>query len=91
MWPMAPTSDRVRVICVAVTAVTQAVAAPLTTWALGPRSNTGVISDANASPVTPAGYAFLVWGLIYAACLALAIYQLLPCRRARRPPPRVRT
>ena len=70
---MAPTSDRVRVICVAVTAITQAAAAPLTTWALGPRSNTGAISDANASPVTPAAYAFWVWGLIYAACLALAI------------------
>jgi hypothetical protein len=83
MWPMALTSDRVRVICVAVTAVTQAVAGPLTTWALGPRSNTGAISDANASPVTPASYAFLVWGLIYAACLALAVYQLLPSQQER--------
>ena len=83
MWAMALTSDRVRVICVAVTAVTQAVAAPLTTWALGPRSNIGAISDANASPVTPADYAFVVWGLIYAACLALAIYQLLPSQQER--------
>ena len=83
MWPMAPTSDRVRVICVAVTAVTQAVAAPLTTWALGARSNIGAISDANVSPVTPADYAFGVWGLIYAACLALAIYQLLPSQQER--------
>ena len=83
MWPMAPTSDRVRVLCVAVTAVTQAVAAPLTTWTLGPRSNTGAISDANASPITPAGYAFWVWGLIYAGCLALAIYQLLPSQQER--------
>jgi hypothetical protein len=83
MWPMAPSSDRVRVICVAITAVTQAVAAPLTTWALGSRSNTGAISDANVSPVTPADYAFGVWGLIYAACLALAIYQLLPSQQER--------
>jgi hypothetical protein len=81
---MAHTSDRVRAILVALTAVTQAVSAPLTTWALGPASNTGAISDANASPVTPADYAFGVWGLIYAACIALAIYQLLPSQQARR-------
>jgi hypothetical protein len=80
---MARTSDRLRVIFVAVTAVAQAVASPLTTLALGSSSNTGAISDANASPVTPAGYAFTVWGLIYAACLALAIYQLLPSQHAR--------
>jgi hypothetical protein len=80
---MVSTSDRIRAIFVAVTAVAQAVAAPLTTWALGPRSNVGVISDANVSPVTPAGYAFAVWGLIYAACLALAVYQLLPSQQER--------
>jgi translocator protein len=83
MWAMATTSDRVRAICVAVTAVAQVLAAPLTRWALGPRSNTGAISDANANPVTPADYAFAVWGLIYAACLALAIYQLLPSQQER--------
>ena len=80
---MAHTSDRVRAILVALTAVTQAVSAPLTRWALGPASNTGAISDANASPVTPADYAFVVWGLIYAACIALAIYQLLPSQQVR--------
>jgi hypothetical protein len=83
MWAMARTSDRVRVIAVAVTAVLQAAAAPLTTRALGPSSNTGVISDANVTPITPAGYAFSVWGLIYAACIALAIYQLLPSQQER--------
>ena len=81
---MARTSDCVRAISVAVTAVAQVLAAPLTMWALGPRSNTGAISDANANPVTPADYAFAVWGLIYAACLALAIYQLLPSQQDRR-------
>src|SRR6476619_1208998 len=80
---MAATSDRVRVILVTVAAVAQAVSGPLTTLALGPSSNTGAISDANASPVTPAGYAFSVWGLIYAACLALAVYQLLPSQQER--------
>jgi hypothetical protein len=83
MWPMARTSDRVRAAVVAVTAVAQAVAAPLTNWALGPSSSTGAVSDANISSVTPADYAFTVWGLIYAACFALAIYQLLPGQQAR--------
>ena len=64
-------------------AVLQVVSSPLTTLALGPSSNTGSISDANSTPLTPAGYAFAIWGLIYAACLALAIYQLLPGQRSR--------
>ena len=78
------TSDRVRVVLVAVTALAQAVSSPLTTLGLGPRTNIAAISAANASPVTPAGYAFAVWSLIYAACLALAIYQLLPSQHDRR-------
>jgi hypothetical protein len=84
MWAMAQTSDRVRVILVAVTAVLQTVAVPFTTWALGPSSTTRAISEANSSPVTPAGYSFYVWGLIWIACLALAVYQLLPSQQERR-------
>jgi hypothetical protein len=84
MWAMARTSDRVRVILVAVTAVLQTVAVPFTTWALGPSSTTSVISEANSSPVTPADYSFYVWGLIYVACLALAAYQLAPSQQERR-------
>ena len=83
MWGMASTSDRARVILIAVTAVAQAVTAPVTTWALGPSFNIGAISHANVSPVTPADYAFAVWGLIYAACIALAVYQLLPSQQER--------
>jgi hypothetical protein len=83
MWAMASASDRARVILVAATAVAQAVTAPVTTWALGPSFNIGAISDANLSPVTPADYAFAVWGLIYAACIALAVYQLLPSQQER--------
>jgi benzodiazapine receptor len=78
------TSDRVRVILVAVTAVAQAVAAPITSLTFGPNSNIGAISAANASPVTPAGYAFAIWSLIYSGCLALAVYQLLPGQHDRR-------
>lgn len=76
-------SDLLRTVSVAVLAVLQVISSPLTTLALGPSSNTGAISDANNSPVTPAGYAFAIWGLIYTACLALAVYQLLPSQRSR--------
>jgi hypothetical protein len=83
MWAMARTSDRVRVILVAVSAVAQAAALPLTTLLLGPSADTRVVSEAHHSPVTPAGYSFQAWGLIYLACLALAIYQLLPGQQVR--------
>lgn len=64
-------------------AVAQIVSAPITMAVLGASSDQGAISDANISPVTPAGYAFAVWGLIYLASLAYAIYQLLPAQRSR--------
>jgi hypothetical protein len=34
-------------------------------------------------PIIPAGYAFSVWGLIYAGSLAYAVYQALPVNRER--------
>lgn len=77
------TKDRVRSLLVAVTALAQLVSSPLTTLALGPSSDTGSISDANASPITPAGYAFAIWGLIYVGCLALAGYQVRRDQLAR--------
>jgi hypothetical protein len=83
MWAMASTGDRLRVILVAVSAVAQAVALSLTTWLLGPNADTRVISEAHHSPITPAGYSFYAWGLVYLACLALAIYQLLPSQHSR--------
>ncbi len=77
------TSDQVRAVAVVVTAVAQVISSPLTTLALGPSSNTGAISDAYLSPITPAGYAFSIWGLIYLLSLALAVYQALPSQRER--------
>ncbi|HEY5820430.1 MAG TPA: hypothetical protein VIT20_00550 [Propionibacteriaceae bacterium] len=76
-------SDTRRGVAVLVLAIAQVVSSPLTTLALGPSSNTGAISDANVTPVTPAGYAFAIWGLIYLASLAYAVYQLLPSQRGR--------
>lgn len=75
--------DLRRAVVVAVLSVTQLLAAPLTPVLLGSDANTGRISDENVNPLTPAGYAFAVWGLIYLACLALAVYQLLPAQRSR--------
>lgn len=75
--------DLVRALALAATAVTQVISAPVTLAVLGPSADNGAISDANASPITPAGYAFSIWGLIYTACLALAVYQLLPSQRGR--------
>ena len=80
---MSASSDLARSVAVTVTAVTQVLSGPLTSVALGPSSDQAVISDANRSPVTPAGYAFAIWGLIYLASLALAVYQLLPSQRGR--------
>ncbi len=83
MGAMVKASDRVRAIFVAVLAVTQVLSAPATSVLLGPSADQGPISDANLSPVTPAGWAFTIWGLIYAASLVLAVYQLLPGQLGR--------
>ncbi len=73
-------ADLVRAVAVTVTAVSQVASAALIPMA---GTDTGTISDANLSPVTPAGYAFAIWGLIYLLSLALAVYQLLPSQRGR--------
>jgi benzodiazapine receptor len=76
-------SDRLRSVAVVVTAVAQAAVGLGAQFLADPASTTGVISDENRSPVTPAGYAFTVWGLIYLASLALALYQARPDQRGR--------
>ena len=43
----------------------------------------GEVSDSLPSAFTPAGYTFAVWGLIYAALVGFAIYQVLPAQRER--------
>ncbi|WP_147075490.1 tryptophan-rich sensory protein [Meiothermus hypogaeus] len=42
---------------------------------------TGEISDSFPSLFTPAGYVFAIWGVIYLALLAYAVYQALPTQR----------
>lgn len=44
---------------------------------------TGAVSDMYPTPITPAGYAFSIWSLIYLGMIAFSIYQLLPANVAR--------
>jgi benzodiazapine receptor len=43
--------------------------------------NTGQISDMFQVYFVPAGYVFSIWGLIYLALIAFAVYQALPSQR----------
>lgn len=44
---------------------------------------TNVPSDKYPTMITPAGYAFAIWSLIYLGCTAFSIYQLLPSQLER--------
>jgi len=46
-------------------------------------TDTAAISAKYPTPVTPAGYAFSIWALIYIGLLAFSVYQLLPANLAR--------
>lgn len=74
--------DLVRAVAVLVAAVAQVVASPLGAVLPGARSVADV-SDTYATVVTPAGYAFAIWGVIFLGCLAWAVYQLLPGQQGR--------
>ena len=71
--------DTVRQTVNVVGALFQILAGPLGMWIFG--VSMAEISDANSTLVVPAGYAFSIWGLIFALCLAYAIYQALPSKR----------
>ncbi len=40
--------------------------------------DTGAVSDKYATRITPAGYAFAIWSLIYLGLIVFSIYQVLP-------------
>jgi translocator protein len=44
---------------------------------------TATISDSNPTLITPAGYVFSIWGIIYILLGAFVIYQALPSRKTR--------
>ncbi|MEO6590133.1 MAG: TspO/MBR family protein, partial [Pyrinomonadaceae bacterium] len=45
--------------------------------------DTGAISDKYNTHITPAGYAFAIWSLIYLGMIAFSIYQALPSQTAK--------
>jgi len=71
------------VVTVAVLAVLQPASSLLATLLPGEQPSTGAVSDRYTHLLTPAGYAFAVWGLIYLASLGLAVYQALPSQHTR--------
>lgn len=76
------TGDVVRAAAVVVTALAQVLASPLGS-ALPGAVPVNQVSDAYATVITPAGYAFAIWGLIFSLCLAWAVYQALPSQLSR--------
>ncbi|HEX8394728.1 MAG TPA: hypothetical protein VF665_20455 [Longimicrobium sp.] len=73
-------SDMARQWANVVFSVTQIVA-PALPAALG-RQDVGTISNQQPTYVVPAGYAFSIWGLIFALTVAYAVWQLQPARAA---------
>jgi hypothetical protein len=71
-------SDRLRQISNLVFAVGQA-AAPALTPLVG-LPFVGQVSDRYPTYVVPAGYAFSIWSLIFALCIAYAVWQALPAQ-----------
>ena len=45
--------------------------------------DTGAVSDKYPTRITPAGYAFAIWSLIYFGLIAFSIYQALPSKVER--------
>src|SRR4030042_4654031 len=45
--------------------------------------NTAQISDANPTLITPAGYVFSIWGIIYLLLGVFVVYQALPSQRGK--------
>ena len=45
---------------------------------------TGAVSDGAPTPITPAGWAFAVWSVIFVGVAAFAVWQALPAQRGPR-------
>ena len=61
-------------------ALTIAVNALASTFALNGRT-TAQVSDMYPTLITPAGYVFSIWGIIYTLLMVFAVYQALPSKR----------
>lgn len=76
-------ADFVRVMLVILFAVLQPLSSLLANLLPGDQATTGEVSDRYSHVLTPAGYTFAIWGLIYVASLGLAVYQALPSQHTR--------
>jgi hypothetical protein len=77
----ATTSDRVRQVVVAASAVIAVVGAFVGSGAAGGtpiQDAAGGALSADSTPIAPAGPAFSIWSVIYLGLLAYAVWQLLP-------------
>ena len=45
--------------------------------------NTAAVSDANFTLITPAGYVFAIWGIIYILLGTFVVYQALPSQKGK--------
>lgn len=66
-------------ICILATAILQVLATTLPSLGMG--EPIGDRSDAAQTLITPAGWAFSIWGPLFAGSIAYAIYQLLPAQK----------
>lgn len=75
-------TDRLRQLANLAGAATQIAA---TTWVVssGASENFSGVAAGGDPPLVPAGYAFSIWGPIYAGSLAYAVVQALPANAAR--------
>jgi hypothetical protein len=79
----ATTSDRVRQVVVAASAVIAVVGAFVGSGAAGGtpiQDAAGGALSADSTPIAPAGPAFSIWSVIYLGLLAYAVWQLLPAQ-----------
>ncbi len=78
---MTPAKPLFRTVAI-IAAAAFSVAVPLTQFALGmtPTGETDLVRDGDTT-LEAAGYAFSIWGLIYAGLVSFAIYQALPSTR----------
>lgn len=73
--------DIARQVLVAVATVSVIVANGLANWLPLNGVSTGELSDLYPVLITPAGYVFSIWSLIYVGLAAYTVYQALPAQR----------
>lgn len=74
-------NDKVRQFLVVFSVVTMIVMNYLSNARVFGGLTNGEVSDKYHTLITPAGYAFAIWGLIFLGLLAFAIHQALPSQR----------